>query len=150
MRIRPGPGQWRLPRLLHALADLSGHGKAALALHLVGFDEEDVATGRRPGQTDSHAGALGALGDLSVDTDLDPAQELLDNLARDHQLLGLPFGDPARLLAANGADVPLQVAHACLPRVVAADEGNRVFRKIDLLPLYHLFFDLLGHSGTLR
>src|SRR5260370_13685078 len=146
MRIRPGPGQCRLDRLLHDLADLSGHGEAALGLHLVGFDEEDVATGRRPGQTDSHAGALGALGDLSVDTDLDPAQELLDDLARDHQLLGLPFGDPARLLAANGADVPLQVAHAGLPRVVAADEANRFFGKFDLLRFEPGFFYLLGNQ----
>ena len=59
---------------LHHLADLPGHGEAALALHLVGFDEEHVAARRRPGQAHRHAGALGALGDFAFGTDLDAAQ----------------------------------------------------------------------------
>ena len=74
------PGERGLHRFLHHLADLAGHGEAALALHLVGLDEEDVAAGRRPGQADGHAGPLDALGDLGIDAHLDAAQELLDAL----------------------------------------------------------------------
>ena len=74
-RIRPHPGQSCLHGLLHHLADLSGHGEAAFALHGVGFDEQHVAAGRRPGQSDNHAGTLGALGNFAFAADLDAAQE---------------------------------------------------------------------------
>ncbi len=78
--VRADPGERGLHGLLHDVADLAGHGEAALALHLVGFDEEDVAAGRCPGEADGDAGTLGALGDLGVDADLDAAQELVDDL----------------------------------------------------------------------
>src|ERR1043166_2804107 len=61
LRVGSHPGQSGLHGFLHYLADLSGHGEAALALHLVGLNEEDVAASRCPSQAHSHAGALGAL-----------------------------------------------------------------------------------------
>ena len=111
----------RLHRFLHHLAELSGHGEAALAFHLAGFDEEHVAAGRRPRQAHGHAGALGALGNFAFGADLHAAQHvvLLHQLRRHAQLVGLAFGDAPRLLAADRADRPLQVAHARFARVVA-------------------------------
>ena len=50
-------------------AELPGHISSTLALHLVGFDEEDVAAGGGPCQSDRDAGTLSALGDLSVNTE---------------------------------------------------------------------------------
>ena len=125
LRVGAHPGQRGLHGLLHDLADLAGHGEAALALHAVGFDEEHIAARRSPGQADRYAGALGALGNFGVDADLDAAQEFLDHLCGDDQLLGLAFGDAARLLAADGADLLLQLAHARLARVVAHDVADR-------------------------
>ena len=65
--------------------------------------------------------------------DLDSAQEFLNDFRRDHQLFRLAFGQAARLLAANGADVAFQVADARFPRVVPDDVSHRLFRKLDLL-----------------
>ena len=72
-RIRPHPGQSCLHGFLHHLADLSGHGETALALHGVGFDKQHVAAGRRPGQTYNHTCALGALGNFALNANLNSA-----------------------------------------------------------------------------
>src|SRR5262249_28834580 len=95
--------------------------------------EEHVATGRRPGQSYGHTGPLRAFGDFALDADLDPAQELLHDLRRDHQLFRLPFRQTARLLAADRANRAFQVADAGFPRVVPDDVSNRLFRKFNLL-----------------
>src|SRR5437899_3674383 len=137
------PGQRRLHGLLHHLADLSGHGEAAFTLHFVGFDEENVAARRCPSQTNSHTRTPGALGNLSIDADFDAAQELRHNLRRYYQLLVLAFSYAARLLAANGADITLQVAHAGLTRVMPADEADCVLRNLNLLFRESVFFNLL-------
>src|SRR5215472_12989142 len=149
MRIRADPGQRRLHRLLHDLADLAGHREPALSFHLVGFNEQDVASGRRPSQANGNARPLGALGDLGIDADLDSAQKLLDHLAGDHQLFGLALGDPARLLAAYRSDVALQIAHAGFARVMPADEANRFFREFNLIRFESVLFDLLRNQVTL-
>ena len=60
----------------------------------------------------------------------------------DHQLFRLAFGDAARLLAADGADVALQVANAGFARVVADDVADRFLRKFDLLRSDSVLFDL--------
>src|ERR1700678_348363 len=90
-RVRSHPGQRRLHRLLHHLADLPGHVESALALHLVGFDEENVAAGRRPGQTHSHARPLHAFGDLGFHAHLNATEKFLENVARHSELFRLPF-----------------------------------------------------------
>src|SRR6188472_1538089 len=90
-RVRPYPGQSRLHGFLHDLTDLSGHSKAALALHGIGFDEQHVATRRRPGETDDHARALRAFGNFAFAAYLDSAQKLLDDFLGDDQLVGLAF-----------------------------------------------------------
>ena len=48
LRIGAHPGQRRGHRLLHHLAQMSGGGELLSATHPAGFDENDVATHRRP------------------------------------------------------------------------------------------------------
>ncbi len=132
--IRPHPGQRRLHGLLHHLADLPGHGEAALAFHGVGFDKQNIAAGGRPGQADHHAGALGALGNFAFAADFDPTQKFLNDFLGHHQLFGFAFRQPPRLLAANGADVPLQVAHPGFARVVADEVAHGFRREIQSAP----------------
>ncbi len=66
--------------------------------------------------------------------DLDPAQKFLNDFLGDNELVGLAFGLAARLLAANGADVALQVAHARFPRVVPDDVAHSTPREIRFVP----------------
>ena len=81
-----------------------------------------------------HAGTLGALGNFAFAADLDAAQEFLDDFLGHDQLVGLAFGQPPRLLAADGADVALQVAHAGFARVVPDDVGTRLLPEIRSAP----------------
>src|SRR5579862_6351195 len=142
------PGQCRLHRLLHHLTELSGHGEAALAFHLSGFDEQHVAASRRPCQTHRNSGALGALGNFAFGADLHSAQHvvLLHHLRRNAKFVGLAFSNASRLLAANGSDGALQVAHAGFARVVADDESNSLFRKFDLIATDAVLLDLAGNQ----
>jgi hypothetical protein len=45
----------------------------------------------------------------------------------------LPFGDPPRQLAADRADLLLQLAHARLARVVPRDQRDALLRELDQL-----------------
>ena len=64
----------------HHVLNLAGDGESAFAFHLVGFDEEDIAAGRGPGEADDDAGALGALGDFAFAADFDAAKKFLNDL----------------------------------------------------------------------
>src|SRR5206468_8700511 len=86
--IRPHPGEGRLHRFLHDLANLAGHGEPALSAHDVGFDEQHIASSRRPRQTDSNTGALCALSNLAFTADFDAAEEFLNDFLSNHQLFG--------------------------------------------------------------
>ena len=116
--------------------------KRALALHLVGLDEEDVAAGRRPGQAYSHAGPLHALLDLGIHAHLDVAQEFADDFAGEDELFLLAFDHAPRFLAADGADDLLEFADAGFARVVANQVAHRVLGKLDLLRRDPVFLDL--------
>ncbi len=60
----------------------------------------------------------------------------------DDQLLGFPFRQPARLLAADRADRAFQVADARFPRVVPDHVPHRLFRKFDLFRRHAVLFFL--------
>jgi len=65
------------------------------------------------------------LGNFGVDADLDATQHFLDDFTRDDKLFRLALGDAPRLLAADGADLAFQVAHAGFARVAAHHESHR-------------------------
>src|SRR5206468_103221 len=98
--------------------------------------------GGGPCQSDRDAGTLSALGDLSVNTDLDGAEEVVDYFRGDQQLVAVAFSDATRLFAGYGADEPLEIADAGLAGVVADDEPHRGFGKFDLLRFETVFLDL--------
>ena len=83
---------------------------------------------------DHHAGALGALGNFAFAADLDAAQKFLDDFLGHDQLVGLAFRQPPRLLAADGADVALEIAHSGFPRVVPDDVAQRLLPEIRSAP----------------
>ena len=141
-RIRPHPCKGGLHRFLHHLTDLPGHGEGAFALHTIGFDEQNIATGRSPGQTDGHTCPLRALGDFAFGTNLDAPKKLLHHLFGDDQRLGFSFRQAARLLAANGADIALQVTNPGFMRVVTNNVADRFFGELDLFLGNAVFLDL--------
>src|ERR1700722_8426524 len=104
VRVGPYPGQRRLHRFLHNLANLPGHGESAFAFHGVGFDEEDVATGRSPGQAHTYSRAFRAFSDLTFAANLDTTQKFLNHILSDDQLLSLAPDEPRRRLAADSAN----------------------------------------------
>src|SRR5579864_5569343 len=121
LRVRPHPGQSRLHRLLHDLADLSGHGEPAFALHRVGFNEQDVATRRSPRESHNNTSSLRTFRDFTFAANLDAAQEFLNNLGGHDQLFGLALGQTASLFAAHRTDVPLQIPYPGFASVVPND-----------------------------
>ena len=100
---------------------------AAAALHARRLDEQHFAAGRRPGQTDRDARILRAVLDLLVE-EARRAEHLDDDLGRDDDLGLVPFGAAARHLAAERADLALEVADAGLARVAADDGADRRVR----------------------
>ena len=108
----------RLRRLLHHVAELAGEREALLARHARRLDEEDVAAGRRPREPDGDARLVGALGDLGEEP-LGP-EELAHRLARARRRGSVrPSVIRARDLAADAADLALEVPQARLARVGA-------------------------------
>src|SRR5712691_8489619 len=59
--VRACPGQCGSHGFLHHFAEVPGHGELLATAHPSGFDEDDVASHRRPDESDGHAGPLDAL-----------------------------------------------------------------------------------------
>ena len=69
---------------------------------------------------------------------------------RDRDRVGLTFlHHPARHLAADVADFPLQVADPGLARVIADDSGDRIVAEADVLLIQSGLFALLLHQEVL-
>src|SRR5581483_4405409 len=81
-------------------------------------------------------------GNLAFGPDFDSAQEFMNDVRGDNQLLRLAFGDASCLLAANGSDVAFQVTDTGFARVVTNDVPNAFFGKLDLLDRNAVLFDL--------
>ena len=142
IRIRPHPRQGRLHGLLHDLPDLAGHGESAFTFHSIGLDEQHVPPRGSPCQAYGYARTLRALGNFAFAANLDAPKEFLDDLFADDQLLGFTLSQPARLLAADGADGAFQAAHARFARVVPDHVANSLFGKFNLLAGNPVLVDL--------
>ncbi len=134
-----GPGadvaHGRLRRFLHHLAQFAGDGQLALAFHQGAFHGEDLAADFGPGQTGGRADFVLLLG-LQVAEFPRPQQlgqafaPLITDLAAAFCVLAgsLVVDYLAGHLAADVADLALQVAHAGFARVVLdqpVDAGHR-------------------------
>ena len=121
----PYVAQRRLGRFLHDLPQLTGQGKAFTPLHARGFDEEDVPSGRSPGQAGGHPGLGGSLRHLG---------EKFCRAKVRRNALGLHDGKPfltfRHLPGDSPADIgnfPLQIADPGFPGVFQGNpaEGRR-------------------------
>ena len=138
-------GERRLRRLLHRVAELAGDRQLARARHRGRLDEEDVAAGRRPGEPGCHAGSL-VRRRCSAKKRRRPSSSRARLAGDPHLALRLALGDVAGDLAADRADLALQVADAGLARVLLDDRGQRRVGELDLGGLEAVGLDLARHQ----
>src|SRR4051794_12390562 len=142
--VRLDPGQRGLGRLLHDVAQLAGEHELAVTRRRAGLDEQHVAADGRPRQAGGHARRRGAPACLVVEARA--AQQLAHALGRDRRLgrlgavrrLGHLPGD----LAAQRADLALELAHSGLARVVGDDAAQRLVADGDPRLLQAVALDL--------
>src|SRR5260370_30970315 len=121
LAIRARPRQSRGHRLLHDFTEMPGHGELLAAAHPGSFDEDDVASHRRPDQSDGYAGPLDALLDFLLGAEFRHAQEFTDHFRCNDHLFRLAFDDAPRLFACDRGDLALQIAHALFSREAVDD-----------------------------
>src|SRR6185503_15254855 len=100
----------RLRGLLHDVAELPGQAQPALAAHGERLHEEHVAAHGGPRESGRDADLVAL--ELLVLEVLDGAQHLLDRRGRDPVAPRLALRDGDRDLAADRADLALEVAQA--------------------------------------
>ena len=144
----PDVAEGRLGALLHDVAQLPREGEQPLAGHLEGLDEEHVPPHRGPGQARDHAhpGGLQAL----VLEEFHGTQQVMDaDFIQGELLLQSVFGHPPGHLAADGADLALQLAQTRLPRIARDDGFQGLLWNRDLLACDAVLFQLLGDQVLL-
>ena len=120
--LAPRIAQGGLGAFLHHVAQLAGQNELALARQQTAFNMQDLPAVRRPGQSQSHARRKGLFALLIHESGL--SQQPGQGLAGHPERPALSFRHLARVLAADGADLPLQIAQTRLPRVTADDLGQ--------------------------
>src|SRR6266705_2736969 len=103
-----------------------------IAAHPSGFDEDDVASHRRPDESDGHAGPLDALLHFLLRAELRHAEQFPNDFRCDGHLVRLAFRDAPRLFARDGRNFTLEVAHARFPRIAVDDFLQSFVREVDL------------------
>src|SRR5207248_10015544 len=126
--------------------NLPGHSESAFAFHDIGFDEQYIAARGSPRQSYCNACAFGALGNLAFAADFDSTQKFLNYFLRDQEFLSLTFGQAARLLTADCANIALQVANARFPRVMADQIAHRLVREFNLFRRDSVLLNLPWHQ----
>src|SRR5262245_11456870 len=125
------PRAGRLHRLLHDVAELTGQGQGALALHPRGLDDQDVAADRCPCQADRDTRDPRALLDL-LELEARHAEVRRDHIGRDPRRLRVPFRAPPRYLAADAGDLALEIPHPGLTGVAAGQQAERLGHARDV------------------
>ena len=140
--------QGSLGAFLHDVAELTGEGKAALALHDGGFHGEHFAARRSPGQTKSHAGH--ELLFLFVFNKARRAQQFfhIGHVHPEGALLA--FGLATGQLAADGRQFAFKVAQASFARVFLDDlfKGGCFQNHVPFFQA--VFLDLFGQQMLAR
>src|SRR5262249_11264518 len=80
--IRSHPRERGFSGFLHDITNLAGHCQMASAFSDIGFHEQDVASDRRPCQTDDHAGALYTLFHFLFELEFWRAEKFFDHTRR--------------------------------------------------------------------
>ena len=111
---------------------MPGHDQPlGAAGHASGFDEKHVAAHRSPRQAHGYSGAACAVGHFGVGAIARGAQVLFHCLWGHADFFAHALGDAPGLLAAERADLLLEVAHARLASVAADDEAHGFFVEMD-------------------
>ena len=146
--VGSGIAHRRPGRFLHDLADLSGQGELALPFHGDRFHRHHVA----PVLVDGHAGRrphlVLELGQAELESGWSEVADQV--LGPHHRLLHVTLGDPSRDLAADVGDLPVQVAHAGLVRVLANQGSQRRQRQLQVLRSQAVLSQLAGLEELFR
>src|SRR5438034_8547050 len=118
-----GVGERRAGRLFHHVAELARQDQISLAAHHARLDEHDVAADRRVIHPRGHADLVLPRHALGVDPG--PADEIGDVGSVHGDARSLPDRDLTGDLAAQLADLTLQLAYARLARVARDDLSER-------------------------
>src|SRR5215471_20398610 len=114
-----------LRRLLHDVTELAGERQLAFAVDYAGFRAQDRAANFRPRETSNEADFRFLVRQRVPE--LDHAQEVIHVLARDGDREVLAFLHHfARNLAADVADLALEIAYASFPRIRADQRGDGI------------------------
>ena len=149
-RITPAAdvAQRCLGALLHDIAQLAREDQQALPRHPQGLDEQHVAAHGGPGQARDHADAWSL--EALVLQELHGAQQLVEGLVVEGELLlEGALGHAAGHLAADGAELPLQLAHAGLAGVARDDGLERLLGDGHVLLGDAVLLELLGDQVLL-
>src|SRR2546422_6923156 len=123
IRMGLGVGERRAGRLFHHVAELARQAQISLAAHHARLDEHDVAADRRVIHPRGHADLVLPRHALGVDPG--PADEIGDVGSVHGDARSLPDRDLTGDLAAQLADLALQLAYARLARVARDDLSER-------------------------
>src|SRR5260370_5845375 len=149
LAVRARPRQRRSHRFLHHFGETPGDGELLAAAHARRFDEDDVASHRRPDQSDGYAGPLDALLDFLFRAEFRHAQEFADHFRRHDHLFQFAFGDAPRLFSRDRRDLALQVAHARFSREAVDDFPQPLVREVDLFPRFYAVLGCLLRDQVL-
>ena len=129
--FQPGTadGHGRLGRLLHHIAELTGEQQPALALEQRHLDIEYLPPHLGPGQTGGQAGLVNDI-DFRLRLVLGRPEILAEGAFVDRIGTFAAFGNTARHLAADLADLPLQVTQPGLLGVIGDHETQGFVVKL--------------------
>src|SRR5680860_303384 len=121
-RARFHQTQCRLRALFHDVAKLPGEDQLAGAGRAAGFDEQNSAAYRRPGETRRHTRHAGAHRDFAFK--LLRAQNFLQIGRIDAYVLRFAFRDAHRGTATATADFAFQIAYTRFARVIPDERAD--------------------------
>ena len=140
--------QRRRRRLLHHIAQLTGQLQLTLAGCQRGLDEDDLAACRRPHQAGGDSGTVDAFGDIVEMAALAQRRPHAPDVDRLADLLA--DRDVGHGTAHHRRDLALEIADACLARVLAHDEADRVVGHRHLVGSQSVGGELLGDEEAPR
>ena len=113
-----------LRALLHDVPKLTGKDELAGTRYTGAFDEQYVATSRRPGEPSRHAWQTRSHRDFALE--FSRAKNASEILGLDVHLRRLSLCDLHSHVVAYGTDLTLKIAHSSLARVVGDYRAERI------------------------
>src|SRR5205085_11336710 len=131
----------RLYRFLHHLAKLAGRPDLALAGDRHRLDRQELAADFRPGEAGDGTNLIFFLADAV--TEAADAEERVEVLLGDDDVLVLAFENLAERLAGNLRKLALECPNACFASVESKNSAKRSIREFELAVLEPMRLHLL-------